>query len=117
MKTIVRFFGTVIGGAVFAVIFQHSVYAGSPYDRLVVVTNKTEYGVMALYGSRASSTSWESNILTGRYIGPMRQLSVNFSDGSGACLIDLRADMSNGQKIEHRNFDACSLNEWTLYQQ
>jgi hypothetical protein len=112
--TVVRFLS--IGMVLCGSMMQQPAYALSEYDRWVMVTNKTEYAVIGLYGSRVSVGTWESNIIPNKFIGAMRQLAVNFGDGSGSCLIDLRAVMSNGQELIHRGFDACTLNEWTLFQ-
>ena len=41
-------------------------------------------------------------------------LSVNFEDGTGACLFDFNAEFANGKMIEAKMFDVCTEGSWVV---
>jgi len=41
-------------------------------------------------------------------------LTVNFDNGSGACLFDLRADFGSGAVVEAKRFDTCAEVSWVV---
>ena len=41
-------------------------------------------------------------------------LTLNFDDGSGACLFDLRAEFSSGQGAEAKRFNTCTDVSWVV---
>jgi len=41
-------------------------------------------------------------------------LTVNFDNGSGACLFDLRADYTSGEAVEAKRFDTCAEVSWVV---
>lgn len=43
-------------------------------------------------------------------------LSVNFDDGSGACLFDLHAVFADGRVADTKRFDTCAEVSWVIGQ-
>ena len=41
-------------------------------------------------------------------------LTVNFNNGSGACLFDLRAAFENGEVVTAKRFDTCAEVSWVV---
>ncbi len=42
-------------------------------------------------------------------------LTLNFDDGSGACLFDFRAEFASGQVVQAKRFDTCSEISWVVH--
>ena len=41
-------------------------------------------------------------------------LTLNFDDGSGACLFDFRAEFADGQSTEAKRFNTCTEVSWVV---
>lgn len=87
----------------------------SAQNRWVTVVNKSSYTVWVLYGTNTGNTSWGNDRLGGEIIRPGWEIRINFSDGSGACLFDLKAETKSGRNWTRMGADVCTLNTWTLY--
>ncbi|MBL1435973.1 MAG: hypothetical protein COB08_007220 [Rhodobacteraceae bacterium] len=49
-----------------------------------------------------------------REVAAQYYLTLNFDDGSGACLFDFRAKFSGGQVAEAKRFDTCAETSWVV---
>lgn len=41
-------------------------------------------------------------------------LTLNFDDGSGACLFDFSAEFTNGPRVEAKRFNTCTEVSWVV---
>lgn len=51
-----------------------------------------------------------------REVAAQYYLTLNFDDGSGACLFDFRAEFGTGESIEAKRFDICNEVSWVVGQ-
>jgi hypothetical protein len=82
-------------------------------DRRVVVINSRSSPLVRLYGARTATSEWEENILT-QPIQPGSRIQINFDDGTGSCVFDLRAVFKDKRVAQTWNFNVCSESEWYL---
>lgn len=83
-------------------------------DRNVLVVNQTGQTIWSIYGSRATTNSWEEDILGPNTLPSGRSVRINFDDGTGACEFDFRFVFQNGQSIEHYGINVCSIATYTV---
>lgn len=87
---------------------------GVGYDRHVIVVNQTGETVWRLYGSRASTNSWEEDILGANVLSNGQSVRVNFDDGTGACVFDFRFELRSGRVIEDYGINVCRVSSYTV---
>ena len=82
-------------------------------NRVVDIVNTS--GEAVLFSARnaerrglARPNSFESDVAAQFY------LTVNFEDGTGACLFDFRAEFANGETSEANMFDVCTEGSWVV---
>lgn len=97
-----------------AVLFGIALQA-SAENRWVKVVNQSSYVIWYVYGTNAGDTKWGRDRLGGEIIYPGYEIKINFTDGSNACLFDLRAETKSGTKYWNRmGANVCTLETWTL---
>src|SRR5262245_241098 len=69
----------------------------SAENRWVRVCNNSGTTVRELYGSRASTNSWEEDVLHEKVLPARSCINVNWNDGTGACVFDIKAVFDNGR--------------------
>jgi len=84
------------------------------WNRKVVVINGTNVVVNSFQASNIKRNTWEEDILGKSVLQPGQRVTVNIDDGTGACLFDFRAILSNGRKVELRRVDVCHITSWTI---
>lgn len=83
-------------------------------EAVFTLNNATSFGVVEFYGSADGDVSWEENILAGQTLAPGASLSVNFDNGSGVCVYDLRAVFDDGDESVVQDVDVCTEKSVTL---
>jgi len=83
-------------------------------NRHVQIINNTGRSVWRLYGSRASTNSWEEDILGSNVLPNGRATDVNFNDGTGACIFDMKVEFENGGSIVQNNVNVCTASSVTF---
>ncbi|MBC2834273.1 hypothetical protein [Paragemmobacter straminiformis] len=83
-------------------------------DAVFDVVNATGFGIVGFYGSADGDVSWEENLLGGQTLAPGASLSVNFDNGSGNCVFDLRAVFDDGDETVVQDVDVCTQKSVTL---
>lgn len=78
------------------------------------LVNDTGFGIVEFYGSADGDVSWEENILGGQTLATGTSLSVNFDNGSGVCVYDLRAVFDDGDESVVQDVDVCTQKSVTL---
>ncbi len=77
-------------------------------DAVFTVNNATGFGITAFYGAADGDVSWEENLLGGQTLGSGASLSVDFDNGSGNCVFDLRAVFDDGDETVMQDVDVCA---------
>ena len=85
-------------------------------NRAIRVINRSSSVIFHLYFSNVDRSTWGPDQL-----GFFGTISVNHyedfnvDDGSGHCLYDIRAVLSDGRVAETRNVNVCTNDSWTVY--
>jgi hypothetical protein len=66
------------------------------------------------YASNTKRRSWEEDILGNSVLPASRSVMINIDDGSGACMFDFRAVLSNGRVVEAYGMNVCRITSWTV---
>ncbi len=89
---------------------------GDGYNRVMDIVNQSGVTLTHFYASRASSNSWGPDQLgSSTVIYSGEYLTLNFDDGTGACVFDFKARMSGGAEIRRDNINVCVESSWTVY--
>jgi hypothetical protein len=83
-------------------------------DRRVRIVNATNVTLTRFYASNTKRQSWEEDILGSSVLPAGQSVMINIDDGSGACMFDFRAILSNGRTIEAYGMNVCRITSWTV---
>ena len=110
-----RVFFIALVAAMTAAGIDWSAYAQSAdgKDRRVVVVNQRSSDMLRLYGSRTASDSWEENILL-TPIPSGSKRTINFDDGTGACMYDFRAIFKDNVPVHMWSINVCRESYWVV---
>jgi hypothetical protein len=102
---------------VFAIVFVLVGLAGGAsaddLDRRVEIVNNTGVTIVAFFGSHVDAKTWEENIFDGNVLPSGRSVVVNFDDGTGYCVFDLRAEFADGDVLEEPDVNICEIGTYT----
>ena len=82
---------------------------GDTFDRNVVINNATGRTIWRFYGSRSSTSSWEEDILGSRVLANGSSITIDFDDGTGSCIFDMKAEFRDGTSDIEPGVDVCSV--------
>ena len=82
--------------------------------RNVVITNATGRTIWRFDGSRVSTSSWEEDILGSSVLSNGSSVNINFDDGTGACMFDMRAEFRDGSAKVINNVNVCRVSQVTF---
>lgn len=100
-------------GAVIAIVAAGTATA-SVQDRNVRVHNDTGVTLTHLYSTNSGQADWGGDILGSDVIGAGESVVVDFDDGSGACLFDVRARFADGDVLEEYQINVCQVSDLTF---
>ncbi|MEL6684332.1 MAG: hypothetical protein AAFN63_05180 [Pseudomonadota bacterium] len=83
-------------------------------DRRVVIANATGQTIWRFYGSRTTTSSWEEDILGSDVLPSGSSIRIDFDDGTGACMFDLKAEFRDGSSRVESGVDVCSVSQVTF---
>ncbi len=83
-------------------------------NRNVLVQNVSGRTVYRFYGSRVSTNSWEEDILGSRVLSSGSSINIDFDDGTGACMFDMKIEFSDGGTRVENNVNVCSVSTFTI---
>ena len=81
-------------------------------DRRVRIHNQTGWTMVRFYASRASTSSWEEDILGSRVMRNGQSWRINIDDGTRSCVYDFRAEFSNGQVLQRFGVNVCRITDY-----
>ncbi|GKY88069.1 hypothetical protein [Sinisalibacter aestuarii] len=82
-------------------------------DRRVRIVNNTGYTIIHFYGSHTDANSWQEDILGNSVLPSGNSVTVNFDDGTGYCIFDLRAEFDDGDVLEKFGVNVCEIGTFT----
>lgn len=103
-----KFARRAVLGAVVAIVAAGTAVA-QDYDRRVMVHNNTGVTLTHLYSTNSGESSWGGDILGSSVIPSGEAVMVDFDDGSGACLFDVKARFADGDEVERRQINVCQI--------
>jgi hypothetical protein len=84
-------------------------------NRVVKIVNEASMPIYHLYVTNVGEIIWGSDQLElYETIAPYHYRVFNMDDGSGYCLFDLRAVLSDGRVATRLNFNVCTQSSWTV---
>ena len=90
-----------------------SVSSGDNINRVVNINNNTGMTMTHFYASNSQMSSWGPEQLGPSTVLPSgRAVSINFDDGTGACVYDFRARFSNGQELKKFGVNVCVISNY-----
>lgn len=96
-------------GAVIATVAAGAAFAQDGHDRRVMVHNNTGVTLTHLYSTNSGQADWGGDILGAGVIGDGEAVMVDFDDGTGACLFDVRARFADGDVVEQYRINVCQV--------
>ena len=84
-------------------------------DRRVDIVNQTGQTIYRFYGSRVSTSSWEEDILGSNVLPNGSRVNIDFDDGTGSCLFDMKAELIDGSEIIRSGVNVCTALAVTFY--
>lgn len=103
----------LLGAAVMA-LATGAALAQDGYDRRVRVHNDTGVTLTHLYSTNSGDANWGGDILGSSVIPAGSSIVVDFDDGTGACLFDVRARFSDGDVLERYRINVCQVTDITF---
>ena len=91
-----------------------STSASGAFDRNVIITNGTGRTIWRFYGSRVTTSSWEEDILGSSILPAGDSININFDDGTGSCMFDMKAEFRDGSAKIINNVNVCSVTRVTF---
>jgi hypothetical protein len=101
--------------AIACLVLGTGIARGESEDRVVKVINETSAPIYHLYISNVDQGRWgpdQLGIL--QTIDSDHYRVFDMDDGSGHCLFDIQAVLSDGRKATTRNFNVCTQSTWTV---
>lgn len=80
----------------------------SGLNRNVVIVNATGETIWRFYGSRVTTNSWEEDILGSSVLSAGNSINIDFDDGTGSCLFDMKAEFQDGRSIVRNDVNVCT---------
>ncbi len=92
-----------------------SVSAQAGENRYVKVINRTSSSIRYFYASNVDEDRWGYDIL-GDFvvIFPNHYMEIDIDDGTGHCLYDFKAILTDGREATTRNVNVCTQESWTV---
>ncbi len=98
--------GLVTAAAAIALLAASATSAAAA-DRRVVVVNETNHTLTNLYASGVDDSQFHGDWLGRQVLRPGQSMVVDFDDGTGACLLDVKGVFSDHTTVTNR-YDVCS---------
>jgi hypothetical protein len=84
-------------------------------NRYVRIINRASSSIRYLYASNIDSDDWQEDLLGPfRIVTPNHYIDANIDDGTGHCLYDIKAVLSDGRVAVTRGLNVCTSGSWTV---
>lgn len=78
-------------------------------DREVQIVNNTGFTIVSFYGSHTDTNSWQEDVFGEHVLPSGDSVVVDFDDGTGYCIFDLRAEFEDGDVLEKFGVNVCEI--------
>ena len=103
-----------IQAAVVAVVLACTAHQAAAEDRSVTIVNQSSETIRYIYGTNSADSNWGRDRLGSAVLRSGYEVKMDFEDGSGACMFDLKAITSGGRSVTRR-MNVCTATKWTVY--
>lgn len=103
-----------IGIAWLAMLPAMTAMAQDRRDRRMDIINDTGRAVNNFYATNTTVKNWGRDLLGQDVIAPGQSYRLDFNDGTGHCVFDLRAVLDNGRFFERYRVNVCNESAWRL---
>ena len=83
-------------------------------NRRVRVHNQTGWTIVSLYAADPARTDWRGDLLTPEVLATGDSAVIDVDNGSGACVYVVRAEFSNGERLERVGVNVCRIADYYL---
>ncbi len=84
-------------------------------NRVVDIVNGTGSNMTGFYAASSRLRGRGPDRLNGSVIDSGGYLTLNFDDGTAACIYDFRAEFSDGSEQRRDDIDVCIETAWTVF--
>jgi|GEM_PF-373656 hypothetical protein len=81
-------------------------------NRRVRVHNQTGWTIVSLYAADPARTDWRGDLLTPEVLATGDSAVIDVDNGSGACVYVVRAEFSNGERLERVGVNVCRIADY-----
>lgn len=81
-------------------------------NRRVRVHNQTGWTIVSLYATDPARTDWRGDLLTPEVLATGDSAVIDVDNGSGACVYVVRAEFSNGERLERVGINVCRIADY-----
>lgn len=81
-------------------------------NRRVRVHNQTGWTIVSLYATDPARTDWRGDLLTPEALATGDSAVIDVDNGSGACVYVVRAEFSNGERLERVGVNVCRIADY-----
>ncbi len=86
---------------------------GDSRNRVVNINNSTGMTMTHFFASNSQMSSWGPEQLgPTTVLASGRTTTINFDDGTGACIYDFKARFSNGQELKKFGVNVCVISNY-----
>ena len=78
------------------------------------IANQTGHAITAFWGSHIDAPSWEAEIFKGGQLPSGESVEIDFTDGTGYCVYDIRAEFDDGAIAEKFDVNVCATTTFTF---
>lgn len=81
-------------------------------NRRVRVHNQTGWTIVSLYAADPARTDWRGDLMTPEVLATGDSVVIDVDNGSGACVYVVRAEFSNGERLERVGINVCRIADY-----
>ncbi|WP_370237281.1 hypothetical protein [Brevundimonas sp.] len=81
-------------------------------NRRVRIHNQTGWTIVSLYATDPARTDWRGDLLTPEVLATGDSAVIDVDNGSGACVYVVRAEFSNGERLERVGVNVCRIADY-----
>ncbi|MDP3379655.1 MAG: hypothetical protein Q8S53_14920 [Brevundimonas sp.] len=81
-------------------------------NRRVRVHNQTGWTIVSLYAADPARTDWRGDLLVPEVLATGDSAVIDVDNGSGTCVYVLRAEFSNGERLERVGVNVCRIADY-----
>ena len=81
-------------------------------NRRVRIHNQTGWTIVSLYATDTARTDWRGDLLTPEVLATGDSAVIDVDNGSGACVYVVRAEFSNGERLERVGVNVCRIADY-----